>query len=398
MIQPKDLYRKLAMLLAEIDEGRDKQHYLLSVLATLNNSFIRELHITNGRLYAEDQERFLPMNVVDGGKRVRVAEKRALDTEAARLVVENGTYIYNDPSMTINKQTSLQGKHGAPAAFVVKDPNRQWIFAFALESGWVRDEVEFCLNAIRAQLNFQLHIDAMKDDVQQASIIQQSLLPNSPPFIAGYEISARSQPAEVVGGDFFDFSIFDEKVFSVAVGDASGHGLPAALLVRDVVTGLRMGVEKEMKMAEAMRKLNRVIHRSTLSANFVSLVFAEIESTGNVSYVNAGHPAPILVHGSAVKRLESTDMILGAVSDVEFHRASAIFEPGAVLVMYSDGVLERQNGNEEFGLARLEELVIRHQQESASAILNAIYLTILAFGDQSRWQDDVTVVVIKKAA
>jgi sigma-B regulation protein RsbU (phosphoserine phosphatase) len=398
MIQPKELYRKLAMLLAEIDEGRDKEDYLLSVLATLENSFIRDLHITDGRLYAEDQERFLPMNVVDGGKHVRVADKRALDSEAARLVVENGTYIYNDPSMTINKQTSLQGKHGAPAAFIVKDPNRQWIFTFALESGWVRDEVEFCLNAIRAQLNFQLHIDAMKSDVQQASIIQQSLLPNSPPFIAGYEISARSQPAEVVGGDFFDFSIFDEKVFSVAVGDASGHGLPAALLVRDVVTGLRMGVEKEMKMAEAMRKLNRVIHRSTLSTNFVSLFFAEIESTGNVFYVNAGHPPPILVHGSAVKRLESTGMILGAVPDVEFHRASASFEPGAVLVMYSDGVLERQNGNEEFGLARLEELVIRHQQESASAILNAIFQTILAFGDQSRWQDDVTVVVIKKVA
>src|SRR6185369_5414299 len=187
--------------------------------------------------------------------------------------------------MTINKQTGLQGEHGAPAAFIVKDPNRQWIFTFALESGWVLDEVEFCLNAIRAQLNFQLHIDAMKGDVQQASIIQQSLLPNSPPFIAGYEISARSQPAEIVGGDFFDFSIFDEKVFSVAVGDASGHGLPAALLVRDVVTGLRMGVEKEMNMAEAMRKLNRVIHRSTLSTNFISLVFAQIESTGNVFYV-----------------------------------------------------------------------------------------------------------------
>jgi phosphoserine phosphatase RsbU/P len=157
-------------------------------------------------------------------------------------------------------------------------------------------------------------------------------------------------------------------------------------------------VEKEMKMAEAMRKLNRVIHRSTLSANFVSLFFAEIESTGNVFYVNAGHPPPILVHGSAVKRLESTGMILGAVSDVEFNRASASFEPGAVLVMYSDGVLERQNGNEEFGLTRLQELVIRHQQESVSAILKVIYQTIFAFGDQSRWQDDVTVVVIKKAA
>src|SRR5207249_11907942 len=112
--------------------------------------------------------------------------------------------------------------------------------------------------------------------------------------------------------------------------------------------------------------------------------------------VNAGHPPPILVHGSAVKCLESTGLILGAVCDVEFYRASASFEPGAVLVMYSDGVLERHNGNEEFGLARLEEVVIRHQQESASAILNAIYQTILAFGDQSRWLDDVTIVVIKK--
>jgi hypothetical protein len=73
VIQPKDLYRKLAMLLAEIDEGRDKEDYLLSVLATLNNSFIRDLHITDGRLYAEDEEQFLPMNVGDGGKRVRVA-------------------------------------------------------------------------------------------------------------------------------------------------------------------------------------------------------------------------------------------------------------------------------------------------------------------------------------
>jgi hypothetical protein len=74
MIQPKDLYRKLAMLLAEIDKGRDKEDYLLSVLATLENSFIRDLHITDGRLYVEDHERFLPMNVVDGWKQVRVAE------------------------------------------------------------------------------------------------------------------------------------------------------------------------------------------------------------------------------------------------------------------------------------------------------------------------------------
>jgi hypothetical protein len=78
MIQPKDFHRKLAMLLAEIDEGREKEDYLLSVLAKLENSFIRNLHVTNGRLYVEDQGRFLPMNAVDGGKQVRSADRRAL--------------------------------------------------------------------------------------------------------------------------------------------------------------------------------------------------------------------------------------------------------------------------------------------------------------------------------
>jgi len=398
MIQPKELYRKLAALLSKIDEGRNKDDYLFSVLAKFENLLARDLHITNGRLYAEDHDKFLLISAVSGHEPAQPEDIIELDAEAAQLVIKNGSYIYNDSSLSINKHISLQREYMTPAAFTVKNPNRRWIFVFALKSGWVREEVEFCLNAVRAQLNFRLSSDAMKNDVQQAAIIQQSLLPSSPPYITGYETAGRSQPAEVVGGDFFDFSVFDDEVFSVAVGDASGHGLPAALLVRDVVTGLRMGVEKEMKMAEAMQKLNRVIHRSTLSARFISLFFAEIESTGNIFYVNAGHPPPLLVHSSQVKHLKATGMILGAVSEILFHRASASFEPGAVLVMYSDGLLERRNNDsEEFGLSRLEKLIVRHQQKSAQEILEVIYQTVSTFGNETKWQDDVTAVVVKKS-
>ena len=380
-MQPKDLYRKLAALLAEIDKGNSEANYLLSVLTKLENSFIRDLHITRGRLYVEDQEQFLPANGLRDNKPAYVAERNALTSEASRLVVKNGVYIFNDRSL---------------AAFSVRDPSRQWIFEFELETGWIWDEVEFCLNAVRAQLNFQLHIDSMNSDVQQAVIIQRSLLPDSPPFIAGYELAGRCQPADAMGGDFFDFSILDEQFFNVAVGDASGHGLPAALLVRDVVTGLRMGVEREMRMAVAIQKLNRVIHRSTLSSNFVSLFFAEIENTGHVLYVNAGHPPPLLVHGSEVKHLEPTGMILGAVADTYFRRASTNFEAGTVLVIYSDGVLERRRDDEQFGISRLEELVMGHQEESATAILEGILEAVTAFGGASRFEDDLTLVVIKK--
>lgn len=263
MIQPKDLYRKLAALLAKIDAGRTKDDFLFSVLAKLENAFAKDLHIANGRLYREDRDQFLLMNAPD-----RKASANPED----------------------------------PAAL---------------------DAVEFCLNAVRALLNFRLVADAMTNDVQQAAIIQQSLLPSNPPHLAGYETAGRSEPAEVVGGDFFDFSVFGEEVFSVAVGDASGHGLPAALLVRDVVTGLRMGVEKEMKMGEAMQKLNRVIYRSTLSAHFVSLFYGEIESNGTIFYVNAGHLPPLLVHGVQVKQLKATGTILGALPEISLLTAAA---------------------------------------------------------------------------
>ncbi|MHC4499795.1 MAG: PP2C family protein-serine/threonine phosphatase, partial [Planctomycetota bacterium] len=123
----------------------------------------------------------------------------------------------------------------------------------------------------------------------------------------------------------------------------------------------------------------------------------EIESNCNIFYVNAGHPPPLLVHGTQVKQLKATGTILGAVSEISLNRDFACFEPGAVLVVYSDGLLERlNNDDEEFGLSRLEKLVVEHQQKSAQEILEVIHQTVFAFGNQAKWQDDVTAVVVKK--
>jgi sigma-B regulation protein RsbU (phosphoserine phosphatase) len=397
MIQPKDLYRKLAALLESIDAGRSEADFLFSVSAKLEASFARDLFIGNGRLYVEEHEAFVLLPTPNEDEADALVSRPALNAEAAQLVIKNGCYIYNDAALPINKEAARQQEYKIPAAFTVRNASQRWIFVFDLRSGWVREEVEFCLNAVRALLNFRLASNAMTNDMNRAAMIQQSLLPSDPPFIAGYETAGRSQPAEVVGGDFFDFSIFDEDVFSVAVGDASGHGLPAALLVRDVVTGLRMGVEKEMKMAEAMQKLNRVIHRSTLSTQFVSLFYGEIESNGNIFYVNAGHPPPLLVQDTQVKKLSATGTILGALPEISLRRASTSFEPGAVLLIYSDGLLERRNQDEEeLGAARLEQMLIVHRHLSARKILDAIYQDVFAFGNQTNWQDDVTLVVVKK--
>ena len=133
-------------------------------------------------------------------------------------------------------------------------------------------------------LNYKLFSESVKSELEQAVHIQQSLLPTSALEYSGFEIFGRSQPAELVGGDLYDYYSYDKDGFGVCIGDASGHGIPAALMVRDVVTGLRMGLEKHMKMVHTLKKLNNVIYQSVYSTRFISLFYAEIESDGNIFY------------------------------------------------------------------------------------------------------------------
>ena len=179
------------------------------------------------------------------------------------------------------------------ALLVGRRPKRHVIF-FLLADGWVLEELDFALNTIRASLDARLVDERVRGSFREAAEIQQSLLVEEPPHFPGYDIACRSVAAEEVGGDFYDFVSFDGEMLGIAIGDASGHGLPAALLVRDVVTGLRMGIEKELKVAHVFEKLNRVIHRCNLSSRFVCVFYGELERDGNLIYVNAGHQPPIL--------------------------------------------------------------------------------------------------------
>ncbi|NUO82223.1 hypothetical protein HUU05_19295, partial [candidate division KSB1 bacterium] len=162
MIQPKDLYRKLDALLASINNGSSEKDFLYSVSAKLENSFAKDLYIQNGRLYVEEHDAFVLLKA----SRQALA---VLDAEAAQLVLRNGSYIYNDAALHINEKVSLQREYTIPAAFTVRNASQRWIFVFDLKSGWVREEVEFCLNAVRSLLNFRLVSDAMSNDVKRAA-------------------------------------------------------------------------------------------------------------------------------------------------------------------------------------------------------------------------------------
>jgi len=211
--------------------------------------------------------------------------------------------------------------------------------------------------------------------------------------------------ADEVGGDFYDFEDFGSEMLGVSIGDASGHGLPAALLVRDVVTGLRMGIEKELKVAHVFEKLNRVIHRSRLSSRFVSVFYGELERDGNLVYVNAGHQPPILFFRHPRPELPCDvelsvgGTVIGPLPEARFRRGFARLRPEEVLVMCTDGILERRDTSGEFfGTDRLRAIVRERENESAQAILDALFDASARWGGSRPWEDDATIVVLKRLA
>ncbi|MDZ7289173.1 MAG: PP2C family protein-serine/threonine phosphatase [candidate division KSB1 bacterium] len=397
MITPKNFYRKLDALISKIGKEKASKHYFATIVAELEEAFGEDLHIANGRLYKESGNAFVLFSPPAKTKTSNIAARLPMDSEPIKRLLQNGSYIYDDPSLSIDPHISMQEEYAIPAAFTVRTKSKRWIFVFELKSGWVREEVEFCFNAVRTALNHRLFSDSVKNEFEQAAKIQYSLLPASAPQIRGYQIAGRSEPAELVVGDFYDYFEFDDEMFGVSIGDASGHGILAAMLVRDVVTGMRMGLGTETKMVPTIKKLNRILHRSTYSTRFVTLFYAEIESNGNIIYVNAGHPAPLLVSGERIEELSANGTILGALAEIDLQRSIAYFEPNAILVMYSDGIFERTNREgEQFGISRLKKLIVRNQRKSAQEIMDLIFDTVFQFGHNARWEDDATVVVIKR--
>lgn len=268
---------------------------------------------------------------------------------------------------------------------------------FSIGDEIAHEELDFTLNAVRAALDARLGDERVQGHLRQAMEIQQSLLMDEPPRLAGYELACRSIPAEEVGGDFYDFASFNGHSIGLAIGDASGKGLPAALLVRDVVTGLRMGLEKNLKMTHVFSKLNSVIHRSNLSSRFISVFYAELDREGDLIYVNAGHPAPLVFSGDTVVPLDRGGAIVGPLPETRYRRGYTYLEPAAVLVACTDGILERRNSaGEFFGEEGVMRVVKANMSASAGEILAAVYSAAEAFGEGGAWQDDATVVVVKR--
>ncbi len=385
--QPKAFYRKFDSLLHKFDRASAKDLTVLA-LDELVGAFAGDLKIRSGCLYRLRGGAYQKVRGPIGSSRGTWPASIARHDEAVIKLIENKSYIYNEPPPP---------PWGKNSVAVVLGEENQFIMAFRLGQGWERELLDLSLNTIRNTINYIRSARRLGAVFQEAYEIQKSLLPKHDPKFDGFDIAGRSMATELVGGDLFDFHMFDRKMIGIAIGDASGHGLPAALLVRDVLTGLRMGVERELKIAGLFVKLNRVINESSLSSRFISLLYGELEENGTFVYVNAGHSPPLLLKKTEVQELNVGGTILGPIPDVTFRRGFAFMDPGDILVLFTDGVVEREdlNGNP-YGNERLIDSIRKLQGETALGIVEKLFILLYRFGANEKWRDDATIIIIKR--
>lgn len=244
----------------------------------------------------------------------------------------------------------------------------------------------------------------LERELALARQIQESFLPERCPTLPGWQLAAFWRSARQVGGDFYDFiPIRDESGrLGIAIADVTDKGVPAALFMALCRTLLRAVSILGRSPAEALMRANDLILSDVHSDLFVTLFYLVIEpASSRISFANAGHNPPLLVwaRSAAMEYLTRHGMALGVMPGITLAEQSLDIEQGAVLVLYTDGVTEALSASEEeFGLVRLEQCVVEHQNGSADDIAQAIQAALNAHvGDEPPF-DDITLVVVKRVA
>ncbi len=388
----KRLLTKVEKTLEQIETSTSTKNAIAQIAETIAANFREELGITGGRVYELSDENTYELVARFGASDGEIGIQVPRDYKPVQLVLEDGVVIMDatDPGY----DPVLEEKLGASRFAAIAAGDEDYILSFNVPPDLSRDDILFSLNLIRYVINQKLRAERFESIIVEAQRIQQSILPQRIPKYAGYDIWGRTVPAEIVSGDFYDFIPVSDNILGLAIADGSGHGLPAALVVRDIYMGLRMATDRDFKIIRTVEKLNHIIHRSRLTTKFVSLFYGELETGGVLIYCNAGHNPPFVLHGKRVEFLRNGGPVLGPTPDATYVRGFVQLDPGDTLCMYSDGIVEAHDRDDrEFGLDRLLQIVKGKRNESAQEIGQHILSRVARFGEEG--QDDRTVVIVK---
>jgi serine phosphatase RsbU (regulator of sigma subunit)/pSer/pThr/pTyr-binding forkhead associated (FHA) protein len=239
----------------------------------------------------------------------------------------------------------------------------------------------------------------MSRDLEQAAEIQRSMLPAGAPIVPGADIAGYNAPCRTVGGDYYDFFTYPNGRVALALGDVSGKGMAASLMMMGLQARVQVLADEPQDLAVVMNRINKITCNNCPSNRFITFFFCVFEpADGELVYCNAGHNPPFLVRSDgSVECVEGGGPVLGIVPGARYSEYRARLEPGDVLVLYSDGVTEATNpAEEEFGEERFAALLAENRCRPAAEIIGAITGAVAHWGAGAPAADDITLVVARR--
>jgi sigma-B regulation protein RsbU (phosphoserine phosphatase) len=246
-----------------------------------------------------------------------------------------------------------------------------------------------------------LERERFERELNLAREIQQRFQPSSAPNIDGYEMQGISFPCYEIGGDYYDFIERPDGRMVIALGDVSGKGTSAALLMSSLHAAMHAQIPAHKTLGDTISAVNRYLAETIPLNRFITLFCAELDpATGSLSFLNAGHNPPLIAHaGGSMEQLAAGGIPLGIVADAVYREGRTQLHPGDALVIYSDGVSETQNAaGEEYGPVRLYNTVARYLDSTAAGIRDKIEADLTKFAQGTPAGDDITLVIVKRQA
>src|SRR4051812_2620522 len=381
-----------------------------SILTVARN----ELHVERGTLYFVDEQKQEIWTKIAGelSSEIRLPIGKGL----AGAVAETGEPLilrdaYDDPRFdrSLDRQTGYRTR--SMLCVPIKNRGERVVGVLQLlnktNGAFGPRDLEF-LSGISdhmaiAMENATLHMELLEKQRMEQELalgreIQSRLFPSAPSDIAGIELAAYSLPCYEVGGDYYDFIELPNGDLGLAIGDVSGKGVAAALIMSSLQAALRVAAPLEDDLPQLVRRLNALVYRNTRARKYVTFFFARYTpSTGRLRYVNAGHNPPYIIAGNTLTEIGSTGRPIGLLPESSYSEETIELPPGSTLFLYTDGLNEAADPDEiEFGNERLRALFLSQSSAAANEIPSRVLDAVTAFERGAEATDDKTIVVMRR--
>lgn len=405
----KKLHRTIENIASQ--KFTDEQEMLINVLEQI--VFDKSFNISGGRIWKLDVNHHVYRLIYQTGMMEKIDPKFKIILkyypEFDRIAKERT--ILADETLTELKKKGIFKYSATGVGNKIKLNNKVYYeYILALNSNSLNEEFRLNMSIIATALTSQIKqrrilasATTLKADIDKARQLQKSILPEHEYRFHSFDIFGLTHPAEIVGGDFFDYlEIGDDKDrLGIAVGDAASKGIAAAAEAMYISGALRMASNFEIKISPLMKKMNQLVNKIFEDDKFSSLFYGEIsiDKKGLFLYTNAGHNPPIFYNSrkNKIEYLLVTGPVLGPVPHAKYDIESVNIYPNDILLIFTDGIIDSTNSNgDAYPEIRLVQILKQNKNKTPKEIAMLILDDILKFTKNGTYSDDKTLVIIKR--